>query len=120
MTEPLLPDANSPPLESQEHVPSAGGLPIPPRRTPLNAALWAIAIGGAVYVVGSLTHTLGLSATSVSHKPFVDIPVVQPAGALGALPLDRAEGYAAGFEPRKDAHGTYLESSQDLARVFWG
>jgi hypothetical protein len=48
----------------------------------------------------------------------VDSPVVEPAGAAGALPLERAEAFAAAYEPHRDAQGSYVASAQEITCAF--
>jgi hypothetical protein len=93
-------------------------LAAPPRRSRINSALWTVAIVGAALVVSSLERTMSPSGTEPSQRTFVDIPVVEPAGAAGALPLDEAEDFAATYEMHLDARGSYVASGQEIAHAF--
>ena len=108
------PDVYPPPVLAYAPWPPPGT----PRRSRANGSLWAVAIAGAVFLVSSLVNTMAHGSLASSNKPFVEIPVVAPAGAVGALPLDRAEEFAATFEVRRDAEGSYVGSAQEITRAF--
>jgi len=92
--------------------------PRAPRRSRMNSFLLTLAIIGAALLVSSLAKTMTHGSAAASHKTFVDMPVVEPAGAAGALPLEKAEEFASAYEPHQDAQGSYVGSAQDLARAF--
>jgi len=91
---------------------------VPPRRSRVDQSLRLI-IGVSALVLGwSLLSGATPYSSKVSPRDFVDIPVVEPAGAAGAMPIDQAEDYAATYEARTDANGSYVASGQDVARAF--
>jgi hypothetical protein len=92
--------------------------PTPPRRSRINGALWTVSVIGTALLVIALAKTMSPRATALSQTTFVDIPVVEPAGAAGALPLESAEAFAAAYEPRRDAQGSYVTSAQEITRAF--
>jgi hypothetical protein len=92
--------------------------PTPPRRSRINSALWTVAIVGTVLLVSALAKSVSPGATQPSQRTFVDIPVVEPAGAAGALPPESAEAFAATYEPHRDAQGSYVTSAQEITRAF--
>lgn len=89
-----------------------------PRRSRVNSVLWTVAIIGAVFLASSLAKTMAQGPMTPSPKAFVDIPVVEPAGSTGALPLESAEEFAAAYESHKDARGSYIASAQEVTRAF--
>jgi len=56
--------------------------------------------------------------TSRSFSEFVEIPVVEPAGAAGAMPLESAEEFVSTYKAHRDGKGSFVESGQDVARAF--
>jgi hypothetical protein len=104
------------PRPTLAHIPQV--YPTPPRRSRINRALWTIAIIGTAFLVSALAMSVSTGATLPSQTAFVNIPVVEPAGAGGALPLESAEAFAAAYEPRRDAQGSYVTSAQEITRAF--
>ena len=104
------------PRPALAHVPQF--YPTPPRRSRINSTLWTVAIIGAALVVSSLAKTMSPRATEPSQRTFVNIPVVEPAGKAGALPLDSAEAFAASYQAHRDAQGSYVASAQEITRAF--
>ena len=104
------------PRPALSHVPQA--YPTPPRRSRINSALGTVAIVGTALLVSALARSVSPRATESSQRTFVDIPVVEPAGAAGALPLEGAEAFAASYKPHPDAQGSYVTSAQEVTRAF--
>lgn len=104
------------PRAALAHVPQV--CPTPPHRSRINSGLWAIAIIGAAVLVSSVAKTMTHGLIAPSDRTFVNIPVVEPAGAASALPLESAEAFAAAYEPHRDAQGSYVASAQEITRAF--
>ena len=90
----------------------------PPRRSRINNSLWAVTIVGVVFLASTFAHSMGWGTTAATPHTFVNIPVVAPAGAAGALPLESAEEFAAAYDTHRDADGSYVGSAQEITRAF--
>jgi len=96
--------------------PAAYAAPRSKRRIDLYLRL-IISVGFGVLVWLLLTNTTP-SPWSASQSEFVEIPVVEPAGPAGAMPIEAAEAFAATYTAHLDSHGSYVESGQEVARAF--
>ena len=90
----------------------------PPRRSRVNSSLWAIAVIGAAVLISTVAKSTAHGLFAPSDRTFVDIPVVEPAGSAGAMPLESAEEFAAAYEPHRGAEGSYVASAQEITRAF--
>lgn len=72
-----------------------------------------LALLGWSFATGSMP-----GQTTTSYSEYVEIPVVEPAGAPGAMPLESAEEFVSTYKASRDAKGSYVESGQDIARAF--
>lgn len=91
---------------------------VPPRRSRVDKSLRLIIGVSAVFLGWSLLSGSTPFSSKASHRDFVNIPIVKPAGASGAMPIDRAEAFAATYEAHTDANGSYVASGQDVTRAF--
>ncbi|NTV39728.1 MAG: hypothetical protein HGA51_07205 [Demequinaceae bacterium] len=87
----------------------------PGKTSRLDWLLRFIIVAGAAFAVISVTQNDG---DPPRDRVFIDLPVVEPAGAVGALPLDTAEEFVAAYEPQRDGRGSYVESGQEITRAF--
>lgn len=94
-------------------------LPLAPSRWGrVDTYLRLVVILGGIILVGSFANDAFSRSVVQSQRDFIEIPKVEPAGAAGALPLDRAEEFATSYDPHRDAKGSYVASGQELTRAF--
>ncbi len=99
---------------------AASGGDAPSRRSHrIDAALVAFTLTATALFAWHFTTSLDEKALR-EHRAttFVELPVNEPGGAFAAMPLDAAEEYAASYVSRRDADGSYVESSQAIAAAF--
>lgn len=97
-----------------------GGPPyaVPTRRSRLDRNLGLLVGADMPFLGWSLVSGTAPTWLTRSHTEFVEIPVVVPAGAAGAMSLDEAEAFAATYKEHRDSKGSHVESGQDVTRAF--